>query len=135
MSTLRTSVSQVARILPSHASRPLHQSAAFPIPYKDDMDRESLKPKSHEYTQSGTDDEVASAHSKASFDPAETSPEDAKETAAKEAVQQGKQNPLEASPADLEFAKGGAVVSEKGTPSGRPKRSGAGDAPKGKEVN
>ncbi|KAI1827004.1 hypothetical protein F4861DRAFT_464400 [Xylaria intraflava] len=136
MSALRTSVFQTARILPSRASRLLHQTAVCAMPYKDDMDRESLKPKAHEYTQSGTDDEVATAHSDAAFDPKETSPESEKETAARGAAKQNKQNPLEASPADYDFAKGGAEGAEGAPqPPGRSKKSGAGKPPKGKTIN
>ncbi|KAF2967155.1 hypothetical protein GQX73_g6458 [Xylaria multiplex] len=104
MSGLRTSVFQTARILPSRTSRLLHQTAVSGIPYKDDMDRETLKPKAHEYTQSGTDDEGA--------------------------AQQGKQNPLESSPANHDFAKGGHSGIQDRPQPGKSKKSGGGSAPK-----
>ncbi|KAI0429339.1 hypothetical protein F5Y09DRAFT_261372 [Xylaria sp. FL1042] len=138
MSGLRTSIFKTARILPSHTSRLLHQTAVsrLPPPYKDDMDRESLKPKAHENTQSGTDDETASQHSDAAFSPSETSPEQERDTAAESAAQQGKQNPLQASPADHDFAKGGRHGPEADQSQyGQGKRSGGGNAPKAGKVN
>ncbi|KAI0459031.1 hypothetical protein F5B21DRAFT_337419 [Xylaria acuta] len=137
MSGIRTSVFQTARLLPSHTSRLLHQTAVSRIPYKDDMDRESLKPKAHESTQSGTDDEMASQHGDAAFNPDKTAPETEKETAAQGAAQQNKQNPLDASPADHTFAAGGDTTGSEGRPqqAGKSKRSGGGDPPKAGKVN
>ncbi|KAI0908238.1 hypothetical protein F4824DRAFT_500919 [Ustulina deusta] len=135
MPSLRASVFQTARILPSHASRLLHQTAVRGAPYKDDMDRESLKPKAHEYTQSGTDDETASEHGDAAFDPDKTSPEHEKDTAAEGAAQKGKGNPLESSPADHDFAKGGRSGAEDRPEYGKSKKSGGGNAPKAGKVN
>ncbi|KAI0400280.1 hypothetical protein F4802DRAFT_602182 [Xylaria palmicola] len=138
---LRTSALRSARVpLGSGAGRrrPLHQTAVrgLPPPYKDDMDRESLKPKAHEYTQSGTDDETAARHGDAAFSPDKTSPEQEKRAAAEGAAQQGKQSPLEASPADHGFAAGGRGQTE-GRPQqhGKSKKSGGGDAPKAGKVN
>lgn len=96
------------------------------MPYKDDMDRESLKPKAHENTQSGTDDETAAQHGDAAFNPDKTSPERERDTAA----QGGKGNPLAASPADHDFAKGGQDGGEDKPKRGESKKSGGGDAPK-----
>ncbi|KAK8013680.1 hypothetical protein PG991_009273 [Apiospora marii] len=76
--------------------------------YKDDQDRESLSPKAHDYTISGTDDEVA-ANEDAAFNPDKTSPEAAKDTAGKGG---GAGNPLEFSPANKEMAKGGSSRAE-----------------------
>ncbi|KAK5626124.1 hypothetical protein RRF57_001839 [Xylaria bambusicola] len=136
MSGLRTSVFRTARMLPSRTSHLLHQTAVRRMPYKDDMDRESLKPKAHEYTQSGTDDETASRHGDAAFNPDKTSPDTERDTAAQGAAQQGKQNPLESSPADTEFAKGGrAPAVEDQARGGQSKRSGAGSAPKAGKIN
>lgn len=138
MSGLRTSIFRTARILPSHTTRLLHQTAVLRSPpYKDDMDRESLKPKVHENTQSGTDDETAASHGDAAFNPNNTSPEGERDSAAQGASQQGKQSsPLEASPADHDFAKGGkGPAVEDQARGGQAKRSGAGDAPKAGKVN
>ncbi|KAI1422528.1 hypothetical protein F5Y12DRAFT_717223 [Xylaria sp. FL1777] len=135
MSGLRTSVFQSARLLPSRTSRLLHQTAVGRLPYKDDMDRESLKPKAHEYTQSGTDDEVAAQHGDAAFNPDKTAPEHERETAAEGAAQKGKQNPLDSSPADHDFAKGGRNETEDRPQHGQSKRSSTGNAPKAGKVN
>ncbi len=69
-----------------------------PAAYKDDQDRQSLKPRRAETTKSGTDDEVA-AQTDAAFNPKKTSPEEAKASAA------GNGNPLDASGANREFSK------------------------------
>ncbi|KAI0388345.1 hypothetical protein F5Y17DRAFT_453206 [Xylariaceae sp. FL0594] len=116
MSALRTTILRAARTptlprtLPRTTLRPFHQTASAHLPpYKDDMDRESLKPKAHEYTQSGTDEETAAEHPDAAFNPNKTSPEEEKRAAGEGAVEQGKQggSPLESSPADKTFAQGG----------------------------
>lgn len=63
------------------AARTLHQTAAARYaPYKDDMDRESLKPKAHENTASGTDDEVAQDDE--AFNPHQTDPDAERASAA-----------------------------------------------------
>ncbi|KAI0539097.1 hypothetical protein GGR58DRAFT_500536 [Xylaria digitata] len=134
MSGLRASVFQTARILPSRTNRLLHQTAVRGIPYKDDMNRETLKPKVHEYTQSGTDDEVASNYDDAAFGPNKTSPETEKNIAGQGAAQQGKQNPLESSPANHDFAKGGHSEVQDRPQSGKSKKSGGGSAPKADKV-
>ncbi|KAI1118277.1 hypothetical protein F5Y14DRAFT_258279 [Nemania sp. NC0429] len=131
MSSLRPSILRVAaraRVLPpsSSSSRLLHQAAARRLPYKDDMDRESLKPKAHENTQSGTDDETAARHGDAAFNPDKTAPEHEKDTAGKGS----KRNPLAASPADHGFAKGGQDGGEAQPKRGEAKKSGGGDPPK-----
>lgn len=61
------------------ATQGFHSSPRPQLPYKDDQDRESLKPRSTEGSKSGTDN--AAAHSSAAFDPSTTSPEGAKEKA------------------------------------------------------
>ncbi|POS69541.1 hypothetical protein DHEL01_v212064 [Diaporthe helianthi] len=78
----------------SAATRGLHSTPRPQLPYKDDQDRESLKPKSTEGSKSGTDQEAA--ESSAAFDPSTTSPEAAKDKAEGE----GNGNPLEASGAN-----------------------------------
>ncbi|KAI0872129.1 hypothetical protein GGS24DRAFT_25960 [Hypoxylon argillaceum] len=127
MSSLRVPILRSAPlVLPR---RLLHRSAARRLPYKDDADRESLKPRAHENTQSGTDDEVGRDYGAAAFDPRKTSPEREQDTAARAAAQKGKANPLGASPADHDFAKGGRET--EGQPQrGKTKKSGGGGAPK-----
>ncbi|KAI0133669.1 hypothetical protein BJ170DRAFT_678603 [Xylariales sp. AK1849] len=97
--------------------------------YKDDQDRESLKPKAHEYTQSGTD-EGAAAQEDAAFNPDKTSPESAKETAGQ--GQEG--NELGVSPADKGVAEGGRGKEEDKPKQGGNKQSGGGSAPKGSKI-
>ena len=93
---------------------------------KDAQDKDSLKPRSTEYSKSGSDDGAAS--SDAAFNPDKTSPEEAEATAEREAG--GKDNSLNASPGNQE-------VSEPNSPGvggngGAPdkKSSGGGSAPK-----
>jgi hypothetical protein len=81
-------------------ARPYHTSAALRLPYKDDQDRESLRPGSAEHTQSGRDDDVA-ANPDAAFNPSKTRPESAAATAGKD----NETNPLNASGANQELNK------------------------------
>ncbi|KAI1472883.1 uncharacterized protein F4812DRAFT_30991 [Daldinia caldariorum] len=111
------------------ASRHMHQSSAPRSPYKDDMDRESLKPKTHEYTTSGTDEDVA-AKQDAAFNPNKTDPDTEKNTAAAES----NGNPLDGSPADKGFAEAGKGKSEDKAYGNQKKASVAGDAPKGGKI-
>ncbi len=77
-----------------------HRTSVLQQPYKDDQDRESLKPRSQEYSKSDGDDKAAT-HSEAAFDPNTTDPAKAKDTAAKG----GAGNPLEVSPANKDISK------------------------------
>lgn len=107
------------------AARQIHQSPALRA-YKDDMDRESFKPKTHEYTQSGTDEEVA-AKDDAAFNPNKTDPETEKKAAAAES----NGNPLDESPADKDFAEAGKSSAEDKTHGEqKTQASGGGSAPK-----
>ena len=70
------------------------------------MDRESLKPKAHEYTQSGTDDQVAQ-NPDAAFNPHKTDPDSERAAAAQKPDGSGEgegKSPLEESPANPAFA-------------------------------
>ncbi|KAL2174462.1 uncharacterized protein P884DRAFT_263461 [Thermothelomyces heterothallicus CBS 202.75] len=80
-------------------NRRYHPSGSL-LSYKDDQDRRSLKPRPSEGTKSGSDDQVAEK-TEAAFNPNMTSPEEAKESAAKHS----NGNPLEASGANQEFSK------------------------------
>ncbi|KAK7750772.1 hypothetical protein SLS62_007324 [Diatrype stigma] len=94
--------------LPPAAVRTLHQTAAARYaPYKDDMDRESVKPKAHENTASGTDDEVA--QDSEAFDPDVTDPDAERASAASHQTQQSKDDggaasALEGTPANADVA-------------------------------
>jgi hypothetical protein len=59
-----------------------HSSSLLRMPYKDDQDRNSLKPKSTEGSKSGTDQ--GTAETDAAFDPSKTRPEEEKEAAGSE---------------------------------------------------
>ncbi|KAG7286133.1 hypothetical protein NEMBOFW57_008436 [Staphylotrichum longicolle] len=79
------------------AARQYHPTLNL-MSYKDDQDRQSLKPRRSEGTKSGSDDEVAEK-TDAAFNPNKTSPEDEKASAANNG------NPLEASGANQEISK------------------------------
>ncbi|KAL1801235.1 hypothetical protein ACET3X_001577 [Alternaria dauci] len=67
---------------------------------KDAQDKDSLKPRSTEYSKSGSDD--GAAHSDAAFDPSKTSPEEAEATAGREAG--GPENSLNVSPGNKDVS-------------------------------
>ncbi|KAI1662201.1 hypothetical protein F4813DRAFT_102107 [Daldinia decipiens] len=104
------------------ASRQIHQSSALLMPYKDDMDRESLKPKAHEYTTGGTDGEIASKQD-AAYNPNKTDPE----TEVKAAGAESNGNALDSSPANKDFAEGSRGNVEDKTHGNKKKASGAGN--------
>lgn len=99
MAMLRLVPRATPRVLST--ARLYHTSPALRLPYKDDQDRESLKPRANENTRSSSDDEVA-ANSSAAFDPKTTRPETAQ---AKAGAGRDPSNPLEASPSNQEFNK------------------------------
>ncbi|KAL2002406.1 hypothetical protein VTN02DRAFT_6830 [Thermoascus thermophilus] len=67
------------------------------------LDRSTLRPERTEYSQSGTDDEVAGHPS--AYDPSNTSPEGQTEASGRESQQAGKiSNPLDVSPANTEVS-------------------------------
>lgn len=99
--------------------------------YKDDQDRESVKPRAQEYSKSGSDDATA-AHDDAAFNPDKTSPETEKDTAGQGATAG---NPLETSPANKQAASGGSGHEEDKTKAGNNTRSSGGGSPaKAKKV-
>ena len=68
------------------------------------MDRESLKPKAHENTQSGTDDQVA-RDADAAFNPHKTDPDSERAAAAREdRSQPGHASPIDESAGNPDFA-------------------------------
>lgn len=99
------------------SNRPLHSSRTVHRPYKDDQDRETLKPRSTENTKTGTDGGLAD--SAAAFDPSKTRPESTYK-AAEPGHNDDTGNPLEASGANQELSKPmGDEKSSKGTGPGR----------------
>lgn len=83
----------------SSSSSPFHTAPAARLAYKDDQDRESLKPQSTQGSMSGTDQDAAD--SDAAFDPSTTRPEREKE----QAREPSGGNPLETSGANQEKSK------------------------------
>ena len=86
-------------IAPLSLARQYHPTANL-LSNNDSQDRQSLNPQRSEGTKSGTDNQVAEK-TDAAFNRNKTSPEEAKESAAK--TSNG--NPLEASGANQEFSK------------------------------
>jgi len=94
--------------------------------YKNDQDKDSLKPGSSEYSKSGSDS--AAAHTGEAFDGNQTRPE--QEGRNVEGENNSKKNPLNVSPANTEVSKGKGDKVEKGDHKDRQRTSGAGSAPK-----
>lgn len=126
----RQTLSQPATVFAYHTSRYLQ------LPYKDDQDRESVKPRSNEGTKSSDDDAVAQTDT--AFDPSTTSPEAEKDSANQEHKHKSGTSPLESSGANQggvhpEGGKGEmkeATKSErnKASRSGSPEKKGKGPA-------
>ncbi|KAK5013915.1 hypothetical protein LTR16_004089 [Cryomyces antarcticus] len=123
------------RLSPALAPRSFHSSRRALYPSKDSQDKDSVVPKSTEYSKSGSDD--ASAATDAAFDPSTTRPEQEQKQA--EGASGGASvNPLEVSPANQEVSKprgeqeggAGASKAESGQSSGREGASGGGSPTK-----
>jgi len=111
-------------------SQPRFLSTTVPrFASKDAQDKDSLKPRSTEYSKSGSDD--AAAHSDAAFNPDKTSPESAEKTAQAEGKGEGGEgDALNASPGNPDVSKP-RDPQEGGASEGvRTKTSGGGSAPK-----
>jgi hypothetical protein len=93
---LRTSIHASASASSRNARLSPFSTTSAQLAYKDDQDRESLKPRSKEYTRSGNDGDIASEHGDAAFNPDKTSPETEKDTAGAD---------LEVSPANHDISK------------------------------
>lgn len=117
--------------IPRTTWQPYHTSRRLRLPYKDDQDRESLKPKSTEGTKSSTDE--AAAQSDTAFDPSTTRPEDEK-AAAKKETEKDEASPLDASGANHEashpLGKNGGPEMHETTKSERGKASRSGSPQK-----
>jgi len=103
-------------------SSSFHTSARYAYPQKDTQDKDSLKPRSTEYSKSGSDDAAASG---TAFDPNQTKPETEKKNE--------DENELEVSPANTKVSgqrpaqEGGA---DHAPEHNRERTSGGGSAPK-----
>lgn len=80
---------------PSITTRTYHNTTPLRLPYKDDQDRKSVKPKAVEGGTSATDE--ATANTDAAFDPSKTSPEAQREAADRETGKGDESNPLDSS--------------------------------------
>ena len=97
---------------------------------KDAQDKDSLVPRSTEYSKSGSDD--AAASSDAAFNPNKTSPEEAEATSEREAG--GKDSTLNASPGNKDISEpnspgvggNGGAPEKKGSGGGSPEKRGGG---------
>lgn len=85
-------------------TRPYTTTPLARLPYKNSQDRESLRPGSTEGTKSARDDEVATEHPDAAFNPDKTSPEEAMESSKRNRTPNGRDG-LEASGANQEINK------------------------------
>ncbi|TLD33172.1 hypothetical protein PspLS_00628 [Pyricularia sp. CBS 133598] len=95
------------------STRHFHGAAVARMPYKDDQDRESLKPRAQEYSKSeGGDNEVAKTDT--AFNPNKTRPETEKKAGGE---------PLEASPANKDIS---AAKPQENKTSGQQKQKASG---------
>jgi len=100
-------------LIPPH-QRLYHPTPSSRQPYKDDQDRQSVKPRTHSGSNSASDSEVAS-HNGTSYSPKSTDPENESETAKKEAAGRGgAENPLELSGANKDLSNPPASSGTKG---------------------
>lgn len=103
-----STASTTRQLLSATAAGPIrnyHSSSVLRFPYKDDQDRESLKPRSTEGTKSSTDD--SAAQTDAAFDPSKTRPEEEHAAAGREtgSSKENGGNPLDMSGANQEKSK------------------------------
>jgi hypothetical protein len=82
--------------------RPLHTTALSRFAYKDSQDRESLKPRTNEYTRSGHDEDIVNDHPDVAFNPDQPKPE----KAASRSFDESNGDPLSMSGANQEVSKG-----------------------------
>lgn len=105
-----------------------HSSARLGA-YKNDQDKDSLKPGSSEYSKSGAGGDDGAASTDAAFDPSQTKPKEQGKNVEKENGGD-ENNSLDVSPANSEVSKGKGDGVEKSGGSDRRRTSGAGSAPK-----
>jgi len=106
-----------------------HSNARLQRPYKNDQDKDSLKPGSSEYSKSGSGGDDDAASSDAAFDPGQTKPEEQGKNVKRENGRD-ENNPLDVSPANSKVSKGKGDYVEKSGEGERKRTSGAGSAPK-----
>ncbi|CAI7587695.1 unnamed protein product [Penicillium bialowiezense] len=89
---------QLSKATPSATATPFSTTPSFKKDKASLLDREALNPERSETAKSGTDGEVAEHPS--AFDPSKTSPESEHEATAEESRREGKDDPLNMSPAN-----------------------------------
>jgi hypothetical protein len=102
----RQSLARQPFIAPALVTRSFHRNLKLSKPFKDDQERTDLKPRSYDYTMSGSDYDASDHHPDASYNPSITSPEEAREHCEKERIE----NNYEASP--LEFSPANTALSD-----------------------
>merc|ERR1712072_821448 len=128
--TMRRTCPPGTRISSVRRSR-FHSTPAVRYAYKDDQDKDSLNPRSTEYSKSGSDNEAAQTDE--AFDPSTTSPEGQQ---SKQEMKGGTENPLEMSPANQQSSKardpneGGAINAPDESQSDRARTSSTGSGKK-----
>lgn len=123
----RTASSLRAVAAPSPSIRTFRSAAAARSPYKDDQDRNTLKPRSTEGTKSGRDDDVAK--NSEAFDPSRTRPETERQGGGPELDVTGANQDVSKPQGDKPGGKGGA-----GKETRKGGKSGSGSTPKAGSV-
>lgn len=97
--------SRLSALIRTSASKPsprlFHTTALCRLPYKDSQDRESLKPRTNEYTRSGHDHDIVNDHPDIAFNADQPEPEKAASRSSKES----NGNPLGVSGANMDVSK------------------------------
>lgn len=124
--SFRTCAFHPSTLLTSARARPFSSAPSTLYPRKDSQDKDSLNPRSTEYSKTGTDDAVAE-NPDAAFNPNKTRPEQEKATSEKES---GGGDPLDVSPGNKEASKPRDEQEGGPTASPRTSASGGGSAPK-----
>lgn len=110
LNTLLRAPTRVSALTPHHqpitmlAACAYHNTARRRLPYKDDQDRDSVKPKAIEGGTSATDE--ATADTDAAFDSSKTRPEEEHAAADRQTGKGDDNNPLESSGANPEDSAG-----------------------------
>ncbi|KAK0617156.1 hypothetical protein B0T14DRAFT_568690 [Immersiella caudata] len=88
-------------LTPALLARSFHRNLELAEPFKDDQERTDLKPRSYDYTMSGSDYDASDHHPDVSYNPSITTPEEAKENCERERTEMNyESSPLEFSPAN-----------------------------------
>ncbi|KAK0640939.1 hypothetical protein B0T16DRAFT_461066 [Cercophora newfieldiana] len=114
-STRQLALRGLLRLQPRHAlrrqaflapiTRSYYRSSTLSKPFKDDQERTDLKPRTYDYTMSGSDYDASDHHAGVSFNPDIKTPEEAMENCQRETMEMHYEaSPLEFSPANREIS-------------------------------